>query len=156
MSGFDIARTTAAACEGGYTFTPRFPDGTPMEGVTITVRGPRSAAVRAHAAAQYARAVERDAATRRQRNAGARAPERTLEEIDEDLTALAVAYTAAWTGFASAGAALPCTPEAAREAWAAHPWLREQVIEEAQALGNFIRPPSASSTSTPPPSSPST
>lgn len=152
--GFDIKATPSAECasEVGYTFEPLDPKGRPI-GATITVVGVRSRQVREHARRQYARAQAREVAARKR---GKDADPLTLDEIDESLTETAIVYTAGWEGFERDGQPLPFSPEAARELYTAHPWLRDRVIAEGQDLGNFIRPSSASSSSTPPPSSGST
>lgn len=135
------ASTVAAACEQGHTFEPSYPDGTPL-GATITVRGVRSQAVRDHARRQYALAQEREVMARKR---GREAPSLSLDEIDDAMTETAVVYTMGWSGFESdTGEPLDFTPDAVRNVYRAHPWLRERVIAEAQDLGNFIKASSKS------------
>lgn len=152
---FDLKRipTVAAASEQGFSFEPVYPGGTQAIGATITVRGPRSAAVREHARRKYGQAQAREQAARK---VGRPSDPLELDDLDESLTELAVVYTIGWAGVQADGLDVPFSPDAARGLYADHPWLREQVIEQAQDLGKFIRPWSKNSSSTPAPSSAST
>lgn len=151
---FDTRRPSAAAAsEEGHAFEPVYPGSSQGIGATISVRGPRAAAVREHARRQFAQAQAREAAARKS-GKPAEAPE--LDELDQALTDMAVVYTLGWQGMQEGEAELPFSEAAARTLYTAHPWLREQVIAEGQDLGKFIRPFSTSSSSTPGPSFTST
>lgn len=148
---FDLSTflPAAALSEAGHTFEPRLPGGNVGIGATITVRGPQSAAVVAHNEERYAAARRREALARKR----GREPEPvTLAEVEAALVDLAVAHTAGWSGMVDAGSPVACTPQAARGLYAAHPWLRDQVIAEGQELGNFMPKSSSSSSDTPLPS----
>lgn len=152
---FDLStfRPAADLSELGHTFEPRLPGGGVGIGATITVRGPQSAAVVAHNEERYAAARRREAQARKR----GREPEPVgLAELEAAMVDLAVAHTAGWVGVVEGGAPVACTPQAARSLYAAHPWLRDQVIAEGQELGNFMPKSSASSSATLQPSSPST
>jgi hypothetical protein len=141
-----------AASEIGHTFEPRYPFGDPI-GATITVRGPESELVKRLVREQMAQLQQREALARKR----GRDPEAlTLEELRNQSIDLAVAYTIDWNGFIEAGAPLQPTEANLRAVYTDHSWLRRQVIDEAQELGNFVRPQPASCSSTPAPSSPST
>lgn len=147
-------KSAVKASEQGYTFEPVWPDTGNKIGATITVRGPRSMLVREYARTKLDEAQHRDLQARQK---GRKPTPRNLEEIEDSMLELAVIYTMAWDGVErDDGTPIPCTPESARALYIDHPWLRDQVIEEAQALGNFVRPGSTSSTSTAAPSSSST
>jgi len=145
--------STAQASEDGYTFEPTYPGTQQGIGANITVRGPRSQVVREHARIKLQQAQARDVAARRRGK-----PEPlSLDEVEDSMIELATIYTMGWAGIESApGQSLPFSEQAARDLYRAHPWLRDQVIEEAQELGNFIKPSKNSSSSTPAPNSPST
>lgn len=152
---FDLSRipSVATASEAGHSFEPVYPGTTQPIGATITVRGPRSAAVRDHARRKYGQAQAREQAARK---IGRPSDPMQLDELEESLVELAVVYTVGWAGIDQAGAAVPFSAEAARQLYTDHPWIREQVIEQAQDLGKFIRPSAKNSSSTPPPSFTST
>ena len=61
---FDIRKvpSTASASEQGHSFEPTYPGTSTGIGATLTVRGPRSQAVRDHARRQYAQAQAREQA----------------------------------------------------------------------------------------------
>lgn len=150
---FDVSRpSTAQACDAGSTFEPVFPGTDTGIGATITVRGPRSQAVREYARGQYAKQQVREQAARKAGKFGeAQPPE--LDEIDDSLTELALAYTLGWAGMEQDGKPLAYSVDVARALYIAHPWLREQVIAEGQDLGKFVTPSKSPSMSTPAPSS---
>lgn len=148
---FDIAKIPSAqqASEAGYTFDAQYPDGTPA-GVRITVVGPDSEAAKAYATRRFAQMQSRAAAARR---TGRDAEELGADELEQQMIELAATYTTGWAGVLDGGQPLPCTAENARRLYRLHPWLRSQVINEAQTLGNFVRPSLASFSTTPAPSS---
>lgn len=148
----ETARAGQAAHETGFTFEPRYPDGSGI-GAKITVRGPDSAAVRALVRRQLQVAQDRDAQARKSR----RDPEPpTIEQIEAEAVDLAVAYTITWDGFEDAGVPMEPTEANLRQIYREAPWIRRQVIAEAQDLGNFVRPPLPTSSGTPEQSSLST
>jgi hypothetical protein len=138
-------------CEAGHTFDVLTPDREPI-GATITVRGPESDAVRAHVRRLLARMQTREAKRR-----GGQPEPMTPEESDAEAVELAVAYTIGWQGFDDeAGDPLPFSEAAARTLYAGWPWIRRQVLDEAQDLGNFVRRGLPALSRTPAPSSAST
>lgn len=150
--GFNInSQPAAQASEHGYQFEPVYPGTRQGIGATITVRGPHSEAVREHARLKLRESQTRELVARKR---GKSVEPLTLDDVESNLVALAVAYTMGWDGMETQpGQPLPFSPAAAAEVYRAHPWMRDQVIEEAQDLGNFIKPSSPSSSNTPEPSS---
>lgn len=144
---FDLSsfRPTSDLCEVGYSFEPRLPGGESGIGATITVCGPQSAAVRAHNEARYDMARRREAMAKKR---GKEVDSIGLAEIEGALIDLAVAHTTGWTGFVDGGQPVPFTPQAARDLYTKHPWLRDQVLAEGQELGNFLPKSSSSSSRT--------
>lgn len=147
---FDASRPSAhQASEEGHTFEPLYPGTSQGIGATLTVRGPRSAKVREHARRQFAQAQQRELAARK---AGKPAEAPELDDIDQSLTDMAVAYTMGWQGIEEQGVPVEFSEAAAQRLYSQHTWLREQAIAEGQDLGKFVRPCSKPSTSTPAPS----
>lgn len=143
--------SVATASEEGFTFEPKFPGGQGI-GATITVCGPESRAARAQTRAQLKRlqALELDA-----KKQGQPADHLSLvlaqdpEEAPRLKADTAAAYTIDWKGFTDDGAVLAPTADNVRAVYLEHPWIADQVIEQAQALGNFVRPASRPSLPTP-------
>lgn len=146
---FNPSRAPRAA-EATYTFEPVYPDGTPL-GATITVRGPESAQVREVVRRQLCKLQEREASAKRRGRPAHDEP--TLEDFDAQALDLAVAYTAGWSGVELDGQPWPASEANMRTLYAEHSWIRRQVLDEAQDLGNFVRPSSATSSPTPGPNS---
>lgn len=143
---------TAQASEQGHTFEPRYPDGTPI-GATITVRGPESAAVRQLLMQQVRDLQAREALGKRR---GREIEPLRLEEMEAQAIELAVAYTITWEGFVDDDVTLAPTEANLRSIYTDYSWIRRQVIEEAQDLGNFAKPLPKSFSRTATPSSSST
>lgn len=151
--GFSLAPANRfdAQCETGFTFEPLTPAGEPI-GASITVRGPESATVRAHLRRQIAVMQARELAAKRR---GAEVEPQTMEDMEAQAIDLAVAYTVGWQGIEDeAGKPVAFSETAARQLFGGWSWIRRQVIEQAQDLGNFVRPGRASSSTTPAPNLP--
>lgn len=146
-------KSTADASEAGFDFQPTYPDSPEPTGATIVLRGPHSQAVREQQRRRVDLARRRTLTAKR---AGKEPEELSLDEIEAAMVQLAVAHTMGWRDIDDGNEPFAYSPEAAVQLYTQHPWLRDQVITEGQKLGNFIRPNSTSSTSTPPPSSGST
>jgi len=143
---------THAASESGYTFEPTYPDGTGI-GATITVRGPDSDKVRSMLRQQISIINAREQTAKKR---GREVDPQSLDELEAQVIDLAVAYTITWSGFKDGDKVIEPTEANFRSIYADYSWIRRQVIDEAQDLGNFVRPPSASSSPTQQPSSTST
>ena len=141
-----------AASEAGHTFEPAFPGGEGI-GATITVRGPESQAARDMLRRQIAALHARELSAKK----SGRDPEPlTIEHLEAQAIDLAVAYTITWADFEDGTEPMAPTEANFRAIYTEHSWIRRQVIDEAQDLGNFVKPASASCSPTPPPSSSST
>jgi hypothetical protein len=153
---FDLSSTATLkqASEAGYTFEPVYPGTDDGIGATITVRGPESGPIRAMVDRHLRQARARELAAKKR--GGDVAADVSVDEIEGQTLEMALTYTMAWSGFERDGVALPCTPDNVRAVYVDHPWLKLQVLKEAQDLGNFVRRSSTPSSSTQKPSSAST
>ncbi|HSV45070.1 MAG TPA: hypothetical protein VLJ58_04685 [Ramlibacter sp.] len=132
---FDIGiRSEKEACEAGYTFEPTHPGTRRGIGASITVRGPRSEAARAFAQAKMNEL--------RDRQDQSRVPLRpSIAEVEANLIETAVMYTMDWSGFTDAGVPVPFSPAAARALYTRQETLRDQVLEKAGEIANFLKFP---------------
>lgn len=144
---FDLNTTSLAhSSEQGYTFEPVFPGTGQGIGATITVRGPHSAAVRELMRRNLAESQARELQAKKR---GKDAEPLTLAFMEARVTEMACTFAMGWSGFEIEGQPVPFSAEAARNLFTAQPWIREQVIEEAQDLGNFISAASKNSSTMP-------
>lgn len=154
--GFNTKATSAAdASEAGFTFEPKYPGGDGI-GASITVCGPESRAARALTRSQLKRLQGMELAAKKQGQPVDHFSLVLAQDIDEaprQKAETAAAYTLGWAGFMEGDVELPATADNYRAIYLAHPWIADQVIAQAQDLGNFIRPASASCSPTPKPSS---
>ena len=137
----------SAASEAGFTFEPVYPNGQGI-GATITVRGPESAQVRAVLRRQLAELQTRELQAKKR---GKEPDAPGLEELEAQAIELAVAYTITWTGFEDGGVPMDPTEANFRAIYADYSWIRRQVIDEAQDLGNFAQSLSKPCSPTPAP-----
>lgn len=145
--------STAALSEAGFEFEPTYPDGTGI-GATINVRGPEAAQVRNLLRSQISALQAREI---RAKKSGRDAEPVSIEEMENQAVNLAVAYTIGWDGIEEAdGQQIEPTEANVRALYREHSWIRRQVIEQAQDLGNFVKAGSKGSLPTPKPSSAST
>ena len=135
----------SAASEAGFTFEPRYPNGQGI-GATITVRGPESAQVRTLLRRQLAELQARELQAKK-RGKDVEVP--ALEELEAQAIDLAVAYTIGWSGFEDDGVPMEPTEANFRAIYTDYSWIRRQVIDEAQDLGNFAQISSKTSSRTP-------
>lgn len=133
---FDIGISEKEAGEAGYTFEPTHPGTRRGIGAFVTVRGPRSEVARAFAQKKMDELRERQERDRQPQHL-------SIAEVEANLIETAVIYTMSWTGFTNAGEPFAFSSDAARRLYAAHSSLRDQVLEAAQNLGNFVKPPNA-------------
>lgn len=157
---FDSRATpsAAAASEAGFTFEPQYPQGGGI-GATITVCGPESRAARALTRTQLKRLQSLEMTAKKQGQPTDHFSLVLSQDIDEaprQKAETAAAYTIGWSGFTEGDVALAPSAENYRAIYLAHTWIADQVIAQAQELGNFIRPSSASCSPTLPLSSGST
>lgn len=148
---FNIQQHTplAAASETGYEFEPHFPGSAAGIGAKIKVRGLYSPKVRAYLRNRMLQAQQRDLDAK---SRGQKPELLSIEASDQESIELAMAYTLSWSGFVDGDKPLEPTEDNLRRIYTDHPWLRPQVIEQAENLGNFVGPNSAASSTTPKPS----
>lgn len=150
--------SVAAASEAGYTFEPVYPGGGGI-GATITVCGPESRAARQLTRVQLKRLHDLDLAARKENRPTDHLSLVLAQDIDEaprQKADTAAAYTLGWAGFMDGGAELAPSADNYRAIYLDHPWIADQVIQQAQDLGNFVKPAPKPCSSTPPPSGGST
>ena len=72
----------------------------------------------------------------------------TAQDLEEGTMECLLAVTLSWTGVASDGAVLECTPKNVREQYTKHKWLLEQVVDFTEDQANFLPPVSKRLSST--------
>ncbi len=123
----------AIVAEEGYTFEVEFPDGTPT-GAFITVRGEYSNIVRNHAK-KFVQELQLEKQGYKRR--GKEMPDLTVDEAEEIATDNAVVRVKGWKGIAMNGVELEATPENVKKVLLAHPFIRQQVMDQSDWIGNF-------------------
>jgi hypothetical protein len=127
-----------SAAEGGAWLVPTHPaTGEVLEGCRVLVYGMDSR--------QYAKAMNRIADLRADRQRTRRKTDTNFDDIQAAELILAVYLTAKWEGLQDEGKTLKCdTPDKVKnraikeQTYTKHRWLAEQVVEFARDRANFI------------------
>lgn len=132
---FDLSKNNLAeTAEVGFEFELKMPGTQAGTGAFVTVRGDQSKTVKNYARKKYQELKVREQAARRR---GKDPEDLTLDEAEEMAVEAAVIRLISWKGLGEAGKELPFTKENAERVLKDHPWIREQVMEEASQLLNF-------------------
>ncbi|MFZ7342948.1 hypothetical protein [Avibacterium volantium] len=108
-------------------------EGTELE-ATMTVYGALSDVVKKHQSQVLRQLQKREFENSRSRKQNYR----TLTEMEQDAIENAIVRIADWHGIEWEGKDLEFTQENARKLLNACPWMREQIIEQSENLGNFL------------------
>lgn len=125
----------AELSEAGYEFELRIPDTNEGTGGFITVRGSNSPKVKAHGKKTFnAMQLKETMAKRKNRD-----PEpMTLDEAEEMAIESALVRIISWRGISEGKDVLAFDPKLARRILQEHDWIRSQIIDESDAVANFI------------------
>lgn len=120
--------------DAGYTMQVVHPiDKTDIPGMTVRVRGDKSATVQAFERKRLTELTKREKVLRGKQ----KDTDFTIEEMEELAIQSAVIRVMSWTGFKENGEELACTPENLAYVMKKYSWLREQIKEAAEDLENF-------------------
>lgn len=123
----------AEAAEAGYEFQLRLPTGD-LTDAFITVRGNDSKTVRAFNRKKYNEMRQKQQIAKRR---GRDEEEFTIEEGEDLAIESAIVRIISWKNIAEKGVEVPFNKENADKILREHPWIREQVMEEASLITNF-------------------
>lgn len=121
------------SAEAGYTFNVELPDGT-ISDIEITVRGEHSPAVRSHSRKMFEEYRNREAQAKRQKRD---VPDLSLDEMEDQAVDMAIVRTKGWKNIQVDGKDVEFSEANARAIYKEHPFIREQVLEEAGSNLNF-------------------
>jgi hypothetical protein len=132
---FDLNKNNFAdAAEAGYEFELLLPGTQEPTGAFITVRGDQSKTVKAYARKKYAEFRLREQQAKRR---GKDVEEMTIEEAEELSIESAIVRVIGWKGISEGKVEVAFTKENAERIFAAHPWIKDAVMEESSQLLNF-------------------
>ncbi len=132
---FDLNKNNFAdAAEAGYEFELLLPGTQEPTGAFITVRGDQSKTVKAYARKKYAEFRLREQQAKRR---GKDVEEMTIEEAEELSIESAIVRVIGWRGISEGKTDVAFTKENAARIFAAHPWIKDAVMEESSQLLNF-------------------
>jgi len=130
--GFDLkANNLTDLSEEGFEFELKFPGSVEPTGAFVTVRGSDAPKVKAHFRKTQAQLEQRKKSQR------LKDQDLTPDELDDLLVEAALVRIKSWRGIENDGETLPFTEDNARMVLTEHEWIRSQVIEESNTVGNF-------------------
>ena len=135
---FDLSKVNLqASSEVGHEFQLKLPDGTPIDGVFIKVRGANS---KIALDLQKKKFNEHQVRQSMAKKRGKEPDPLTIDEVDALSVETAVARTISWRGFEQDGKPIPFSKEEAERIYSdpGFAWIREQVLEESNIVSNFL------------------
>lgn len=126
----------AEQCEKGYEFELLLPEIKTPTGAFITVRGLQAKSVRSWARREYAELQQRELVAKRR---GREVDPISLEEGEDYMVESAVQRIIGWREIKDGGVPVEFSADSARRILKEHSWIRDQVIQESDLLGNFIK-----------------
>jgi hypothetical protein len=131
---FDLVKQDfSKAAEGGYSFELMLPTGAPS-GAKLTVLGDMSPTVKAYSRKRFAEFQQKQTIAKRK---GKDLEDMSLDDAEEYAVEAALVRLVGWEGITSEGKDVVFTKEKAKEVLAAHPWIRDAVVQEASDVTNF-------------------
>ena len=131
---FDLQKVNfSQAAEAGYTFSLKLPTGADS-GAKLTILGDMSPAVKLYNRKKAQEYLQRQAMLKRK----GKEEEVDLDNYEENGIEACLVRLIGWDGIEENGKAVEFSKEAAREKLLKLEWVREQIIQEAADVGNFI------------------
>lgn len=131
---FDVVKQNySKAAEEGYTFDLILPDGSDA-GAKLTILGDLSTTVQNFSKQKYKEFKTRvDQLKRKNKEFDI-----SLEAAEEEAIESALVRLVGWEGITENGKEVKFSKEAAENILRIHPWIRDQIFEEAANVSNFI------------------
>lgn len=108
----------------------------PIDGAFITVRGDDSKTVQKWIRGVIARRQSEELMAKRR---GKEAEPLSFAEAEEQANEGAAKRVIGWEGIANGKTELQFSEDNAKQLFAEHPWIRDQVLEASRDLGNFVK-----------------
>lgn len=132
----DLKKTNLSAkAEAGFEFEVTIPETFEPTGFFVTVRGDNSPAVKAYGRRKFQEFQLKEAQAKRR---GKDVEQMTLDEAEELAVESCIVRIIGWKGLTEDGKEVAFTPENATRVLTDHAWIREQIMEEASTLKNFL------------------
>ena len=125
----------SALSEAGYEFELKLPDTNLGTGGFITVRGSNSPKVKEHGKKAFSTMQMKETMAKRK---GRDLDPMSLDEAEEMAVESALVRIINWRGITEGKDELKFEPDTARRILKEHDWIRSQIIDESDALANFI------------------
>lgn len=126
----------SAWSEAGYEFEVVIPGTYEGTGAFIKVRGVESKIAKTYLRKKFLEYQREELAKARSKNKQ-KDDVKTIEQLEEENTELAITRIISWRGFMEDGKELPFTQENAYRVLAEHSWLRDLVLENSAEVSNF-------------------
>jgi hypothetical protein len=131
---FDVKiQDFSKSAEVGYEFELKLPTGAGSEAY-LTVIGAQSPTVKQYAKRKFQEYQQRQQIAKRK----GKEEEISLDEAEELAVEGALVRLVGWRGITEEGKEVKFSKDKAREILTQHPWIREQIMEESDFVGNFV------------------
>ncbi len=123
----------SVAAELGYEFELKLPTGS-GSGAYLTVIGAQSPAVKQYSKRKFQEYQQRQQIAKRK----GKEEDISLDEAEELSIESALVRLVDWKGITEEGKEVKFSKDKAREILKQHSWIREQIMEESDFVGNFV------------------
>lgn len=131
---FDVKKQDfSVAAEAGYEFELKLPTGA-GSGAYLTVIGAQSPTVRQYSKRKFQEYQQRQQIAKRK----GKEEELSLDEAEELSIESALVRLIDWKGITEEGKEVKFSKDKAREILKQHSWIRDQIMEESDFVGNFV------------------
>lgn len=121
------------SAELGYEFELKLPTGS-GSGAFLTVIGSQSSEVKQFAKRKFQEYQQRQQIAKRK----GKEDDFSLDEAEEVAVETALVRLIGWKGITEEGKEVKFSKEKAREILKQHAWIRDQIMEESDFVGNFV------------------
>ena len=132
----DLSKKNVAEwSEAGYRFELVIPGTYEGSGAFVTVRGAESKIAKTYLRKKFLEYQREELA--KARNKKQKEEVKTIEELEEENTELAITRIISWEGLQEEGEDVPFNSDNARRVLTEHSWIRDQIIENSNEISNF-------------------
>lgn len=122
--------------EAGHRMELVIPGTYSGSGAFVTIRGTESKIAKTYLRKKFLE-YQREELAKARNKSKQKDEVKTIEELEEENTELAITRIISWEGIIDEGKDVPFNSDNARRILTEHSWIRDQILEESNNLANF-------------------
>jgi len=133
----DLSKKNVAEwSEAGHPVNLIIPGTYEETGAVVTIRGSESKIAKTYLRKKFLE-YQREELAKARNKSKQKDEVKTIEELEEENTELAITRIISWSGIQEDGKDVPFNSDNARRILTEHSWIRDQILEESNNLANF-------------------